>query len=266
MKEMENIFMKNKIKILICQQCIIDCPDLLKNLEKDNFHVIIAPTEGKKIVEYINKHLPLIVVCETFMSNNDAVYVMQSVSKLEQKPKFIITSHWNNKFIENEIMSNGASYLMVKPFQTSELIKRIKSLVTNIENMQQNYKNNNESIKEKITKMIQEIGVPAHIKGYRYIRAGIKYCVENDAVLGSVTKILYPKIAKKYKTTPSRVERAIRHAIEVAWDRGDVDVLNSYFGFTIKGSKGKPTNSEFIAMLSDKIRLENETLNLSIAI
>ena len=258
--------MINKIKILVDQKCIIDSPDLLKNLEKENFHVIISPPEGKKMVEYINKHLPVVVICEPFMSNNDVIYVMQSVSKLENKPKFIITSHWNNNFIENEIMSNGASYLMVKPFQTSELIKRVKSLVTNIENTKTKLKNKTESIKKKITRMIQEIGVPAHVKGYHYIRTGIKYCVENDAVLSSVTKILYPRIAEKYRTTPSRVERAIRHAIEIAWDRGDVDVLNSYFGFTINGSKGKPTNSEFIAMLADKIKLENETLNLSIAI
>lgn len=258
--------MKNKIKILVSQQCILESHDLLKSLEKEDFHVIISPTEGKKMLELVNKHLPLVVICEAFMSNNDALYVMQSVKELENRPKFIITTHWNSKFMEKEIMSNGASYLMVKPFQTSELIKRVKSLIINIENSETKFKNNNESVKEKITKMIQEIGVPAHIKGYRYIRTGIEYCVENDAVLGSVTKILYPKIAEEYKTTPSRVERAIRHAIEVAWDRGDVDVLNSYFGFTIKSNKGKPTNSEFIAMLADKIKLENETLNLSIAI
>ena len=249
-------------KLLICKSCLMN--DLIKNL-KEQFNLIISPRDGDEIIKLIKIKKPEIVVCEAFMPNKDAIEVMHKVSELDNIPKFIIVSASNNSFLESEIMKSGASYLMVKPFSTKTLIKRINDLNSNI-NTTKKVNNNEITLEEKITKMIQEIGVPAHIKGYRYIRTGIYFCVKNDSVLSSVTKILYPKIAKAYDSTPSRVERAIRHAIEVAWDRGDVDVLNSYFGYTIKGSKGKPTNSEFIAMLADKIKLEHETLNLSVAI
>lgn len=249
-------------KLLICKSCISN--NLLKSLE-EQFNLTVSPRDGDEIIKLIKIKKPAIVVCEAFMPNKDAIEVMRKVSEFDDKPKFIVVSASNNSFLESEIMRNGASYLMVKPFSTKTLVKRIKNLNSNIKTTKK--VNNSEiTLEEKITKMIQEIGVPAHIKGYRYIRTGIFFCVKNDSVLSSVTKILYPKIAKTYNSTPSRVERAIRHAIEVAWDRGDVDVLNSYFGYTIKGSKGKPTNSEFIAMLADKIKLEHETLNLSVAI
>ena len=111
------------------------------------------------------------------------------------------------------------------------------------------------SLKVTVSDIIHQIGVPAHIKGYQYLREAIMLCVNDSEMVSSVTKLLYPTVAKKFKTTSSRVERAIRHAIEVAWDRGDVDVLSSYFGYTIQSERGKPTNSEFIAMISDKLRL-----------
>ncbi len=115
-----------------------------------------------------------------------------------------------------------------------------------------------EDLETQITKVIHRIGVPAHIKGYRYLRTAIMMAVEDREIINTVTKVLYPTVAERYDTTPSRVERAIRHAIEVAWDRGDIDVLNSYFGYTIQNSRGKPTNSEFIAMISDNLRLKNK--------
>ena len=258
-----------KNKLLIYKSCIIICKscvnsNLLKLLER-NFKLTIAPRDGNDIIKCIKNEKPSIVICEAFMPNGDAIEVMQKVNELEDKPKFIVVTSSDNYFLESEIMRSGASYLMVKPFSAKALVKRIRNLNSNLKTKKKN--NNNEvTLEGRITKMIQEIGIPAHIKGYHYIRTGIFFCVKNDSLLSSVTKILYPKIAKFYNSTPSRVERAIRHAIEVAWDRGDVEVLNSYFGYTINGNKGKPTNSEFIAMLSDKIKLEHETLNLSVAI
>lgn len=252
-----------KNKLVVCKSCVNN--NLLKSLEEEHFNIIISPRDGDEIIRYIKNKKPTIVVCEAFMPNKDAIEVMQKISEFDNKPKFIVISSSNNNFLESEIMRNGASYLMVKPFSTNTLVKRIKNLNNNIKTTKK-IDRNEFTIEEKITRMIQEIGIPAHIKGYRYIRTGIIFCIEDDTVLSSVTKILYPKIAKTYNSTPSRVERAIRHAIEVAWDRGDIEILNSYFGYTIKESKGKPTNSEFIALLADKIKLEHETLNLSVAI
>jgi two-component system response regulator (stage 0 sporulation protein A) len=164
-------------------------------------------------------------------------------------------------------MSAGASYFLVKPINYSDVIERIlkityrpehtyKPETSNIQHLPGYVGGIVSSLEMKITEVLHRIGVPAHIKGYHYLRSSIMMSVENPDIINSVTKQLYPSVAKSFETTPSRVERAIRHAIEVAWDRGDVDILNSYFGYTIHTSRGKPTNSEFIAMISDKLRLQ----------
>ena len=153
----------------------------------------------------------------------------------------------------------GADICLLKPFETSSLILHIASLLKS-----RNKRNGSGSdrmsdipdMEAQVTKIIHQIGVPAHIKGYQYLRCAILMTIDDGDVINSVTKVLYPTVAKKYQTTTSRVERAIRHAIEVAWDRGDVDTLNSYFGYTIQNSRGKPTNSEFIAMIADNLRLK----------
>ncbi len=266
---MENI----SNRIIICKSCIESCEGLIPLLKDHNFDITASPKNGNSLIEYIKKQQPSVVICDAFMQNKDAITVMseikelQEINQIECSPRFIIvTQHSSNSFLEEQIMNNGASYLMFKPFSTESLVKITINLMNSPKTKSKNHKDHEYNIEEEITKMIQEIGVPAHIKGYSYIRTGIIYCVENNSVLGSVTKILYPRIAAAYDTTPSRVERAIRHAIEVAWDRGDIEILNSYFGYTIKGSKGKPTNSEFIAMLADKIKLQHKSMNLSIAI
>jgi two-component system response regulator (stage 0 sporulation protein A) len=168
-----------------------------------------------------------------------------------------------NKNLFNEAIESGVDFCMTKPLDIDILEDRIKrihtlrrpSLVTTGRNTLLPRTNDLES---QVTSIIHQIGVPAHIKGYQYLRTAIIITIEDNDIINSVTKILYPSVAKMYSTTSSRVERAIRHAIEVAWDRGDVEVLNSYFGYTIQNNRGKPTNSEFIAMIADSIRISNK--------
>ncbi len=178
--------------------------------------------------------------------------------RLEPRPLVFVTASNANPRLEQEITQNGADYYFIKPFDTQMLIQRIKQLSGLSAPAQGNivsFSSSDNSLEVIVSEIMHRIGVPAHIKGYQYLREAIILAVNNGEIMNSVTKLLYPTVAKTFKTTPSRVERAIRHAIEVAWDRGDVDVLNSYFGYTIQNSRGKPTNSEFIAMISDKLKL-----------
>jgi two-component system response regulator (stage 0 sporulation protein A) len=167
----------------------------------------------------------------------------------------------SNQNIFMEATNAGAEMCILKPYDQGSLCNHVRDVLRN--RLRLTLPSFSENIEEpdietQVTKIIHQIGVPAHIKGYHYVRAAIILSVENSDMINAVTKLLYPTVAEKYETTPSRVERAIRHAIEVAWDRGDLDVLNSYFGYTIHNSRGKPTNSEFVAMISDKLRLEQK--------
>lgn len=177
---------------------------------------------------------------------------------LEPRPLVFVTASNANPRLEQEITQSGADYYFIKPFDTQILAQRIKQLTGLSAPAQGNivaFSAQDNGLEVTVSEIMHRIGVPAHIKGYQYLREAIILAVNDDEIMNSVTKLLYPTVAKTFKTTPSRVERAIRHAIEVAWDRGDVDVLNSYFGYTIQNSRGKPTNSEFIAMISDKLKL-----------
>ena len=168
--------------------------------------------------------------------------------------KFIIVFGFDNPALESDIMNAGADYFFLRPFDYDAMANRIQSMFT--DKQRESTREGTDSLEMRITQTLHMIGVPAHIKGYQYLREAIIMSIEDPDSINAVTKLLYPGVAKKYATTSSRVERAIRHAIEVAWDRGDVEVLNSYFGYTIQSQRGKPTNSEFIAMLADKFRLQ----------
>ena len=175
-------------------------------------------------------------------------------------PVFVVISNTDSPVLEKEALSAGAVYYVIKPFSTGDLAERIAELILCCDGSERNggeIFSFDRELEITITEILHQIGVPAHIKGYHYLRDSIMLSVTRPEIINAVTKELYPTVAKKYSTTPSRVERAIRHAIEVAWDRGDVDVLNSYFGYTIHTGRGKPTNSEFIAMISDRLRLHN---------
>ena len=253
--------MNNKIKILIgddSAQYGVFCAATLRN---SGFFVITRQKDGLVILDAIKNELPDVVITDAVMPGIDAIELIRRCDKLDKKPLFIVTSAYENSFIENQVMNAGASYFMLKPFDVKVLGERIKAMLdidTDISagstcNVHKQSPANLEII---VTDIIHRIGVPAHIKGYHYLREAIISSVNDKEMLESVTKLLYPAVAKKFATTPSRVERAIRHAIEIAWDRGDIDTLNSFFGYTINTGKGKPTNSEFIALITDKINLK----------
>ncbi len=243
-------------KIMINANSSNEAELLKRQLESHGFDITVAPRDGDKLLELIASRHPDVVVCEAFMKGRDAVGVLHELSGKQNRPFVLVTASTNNSFVEQEIMKNGADYFMLKPFNVSVLAHILKEMTSNKGSCTRIRVGGQPSLEQEVTEMIHQIGVPAHIKGYHYLRDSIILCVNDRDKINAVTKVLYPEVAKHYQTTPSRVERAIRHAIEVAWDRGDVDVLNSYFGYTIHNGRGKPTNSEFVAMISDKIRLQ----------
>ena len=216
----------------------------------------------RNVIELIDSQHFDVVIMDVFMSFCDGLEVLDYINEnLTEKPFVIMLSTINKQEFEEQIINAGADYYFIKPVKAQSISKRIQRLVSwkgeKISCKRHSY--SDDEIEFIISDIMRQIGVPAHIKGYLYLRTSIMLCISDSEMLGSVTKILYPTVAKMYKTTPSRVERAIRHAIEVAWDRGDVDVLSSYFGYTIQAQRGKPTNSEFIAMITDKIKLSMKT-------
>jgi len=254
--------MNSKPSVLLTNDDSYYCEEFSLMLEKKGFNVFVAQKNGKSIVEKLKQTNYNIIVIDAFMQELDAIGVLKEMGNmnLAQKPAIIVTSGINNPNFEKELIYYGADYFFIKPFDSNLLIQRIEQILRwNSDTRNRiilDFSRENSDIEIIISDICHQIGVPAHIKGYSYLRTAICISIENPEVLHSITKTLYPTIAKKYSTTSSRVERAIRHAIEVAWDRGDMDVLNSYFGYTIQGSRGKPTNSEFIAMISDKLRLK----------
>ena len=238
----------------------VPCASLLKSF---GVEALLVPKDGEALYEAIVAQRPQAVLCDVFMPHSDAIGVMRRVQEQEDlpQPQFMVLSGFDNMALQKEVMQSGARYYFLKPFDTEVLAERIVQLISSPEEERGKsgktvpFSSGGQDMELMVTEMIHQIGVPAHIKGYHYMRESILLSVKDPEVMNAVTKVLYPTVAKKFATTASRVERAIRHAIEVAWDRGDVDTLNAYFGYTIHNSRGKPTNSEFIAMLSDKLRL-----------
>lgn len=223
------------------------------------YNVRCVPKDGNIVIDEIKKHQPDVVLMDVFLSKVDALGVLTKLKeqKLEKKPAIALISSVDNPSFEQELLAAGASYYFIRPFEMNTLAGRINQLCKwNEENNEKPLSDKQEHLEKIISSIMRQIGVPAHIKGYEYLRQAIILTVKDPELMHAVTKSLYPTVAKTNGTTSSRVERAIRHAIEVAWDRGDVDVLSSYFGYTIQNSRGKPTNSEFIAMISDKLRLD----------
>ena len=238
--------------------------------------------DGREALEKIEEKQPDLVVLDIIMPHLDGLGVLERLHSmnLTKFPRIIVLSAVGQDKITQQAIALGADYYVVKPFDMDIFTKRIREMFTSqnpanqsmnqaskMQKVQSSIIDDNEAavssngpidLETEITSIIHEIGVPAHIKGYMYLREAITMVVNDMELLSAVTKELYPSIAKKYNTTASRVERAIRHAIEVAWGRGQVEVINKLFGYTIQGEKGKPTNSEFIAIIADRLRLKNK--------
>ena len=254
--------MEKQLKIVVADDSVELGENCAKTFRAYGMKVSLCPKDGLKVIEKVKNELPDIVLADVFMPNMDILGVIKSIneSNIKDKPMVMAMSGFDNSRLEKELIDGGADYYFLKPFDINTMAQRIIQL--------SGWKNEKEPLVVRdnvvtdtqlefmITDIIHQIGVPAHIKGYHYLREAIMLSIKNSDIINSVTKLLYPTVAKKHSTTASRVERAIRHAIEVAWDRGDIDVLNSYFGYTIQNERGKPTNSEFIAMISDKLRLK----------
>lgn len=245
----------------ICKVLIGDSSDsfgklCLRSLRSCGIDAETTEKDGRKLVETAINNQPDVVIMEVFMPNLDAIGVIRNLraSGMKRCPKFIVVSGFDNSTLESEVMSSGADYYFLRPLDYDEMSKRILSLFSSRRPIQAE-SSGDVSLEMQVTQTLHRIGVPAHIKGYQYLREAILMAIEDEECINAVTKLLYPGVAKKFSTTSSRVERAIRHAIEVAWDRGDVEVIESYFGYTIQASRGKPTNSEFVAMIADKFRL-----------
>lgn len=269
--------MNEKITILIADDNADFVATLVEHLSKENdMEVIGIARDGKEACEKVAKLKPDLLLLDVIMPYLDGLGVLEQLntSKTEKMPICIMLSAVGQTKITQKAISLGAEYYVVKPFDIEVLINRIRDIknykptpTSTTENcyvkeskkyieINEVNKKNQENLEALVTNVIHEIGVPAHIKGYQYLREAIMMVVQNIDIINQITKQLYPEIAEKYHTTPSRVERAIRHAIEVAWSRGKNDAVENIFGYTISASKGKPTNSEFIAMIADKLRLE----------
>ena len=254
--------MEKAIKLLIADESLEERRHLRDFLRNEGYHNIEEAANGEEAVNKINRSHPDIVIVDTWLARLDGISVIRGVKKLsfstQSMPRFILTSMVasNSLFIEG--VHAGADICLKKPLDYPSLLLHIESLAERKDEPSDEHtvKGGEIDMESQVTKIIHQIGIPAHIKGYQYLRSAILLTLEDNEIINSVTKILYPSVAKKYATTTSRVERAIRHAIEVAWDRGDIDTLNSYFGYTIQNSRGKPTNSEFIAMIADNLRLK----------
>lgn len=214
---------------------------------------------GTTALMIISAEKPDIAILDVWLYQLDGIGVMKKALRSQSSTKFIITTEGMNKSLLLDAISSGASICLPKPYSNESLFSHIESLTTKKASPDTNSPDISDpgDLEIQITKIFHQIGIPAHIKGYQYLRTAIMYTVNDSQMIGNITKALYPSVAKLYKTTTSRVERAIRHAIEVAWDRGDVETLNSYFGYTVQSSRGKPTNSEFIAMIADSLRLRH---------
>lgn len=254
--------MKNALKLLISSERDEFNREYAKVFENAGFQLCFAPKDGLKVLDFIEEEQPDLVLMDLFMPHLDGIGVIRSLQRLKinKKPLFFVKSSFSSPTLEHELMSNGVSYFTVEPFHAQDLADRMLQLTgyqNKIEDkLEENNVNHLPSLEIQVTEILHQIGVPAHIKGYHYLRDSIIMAVEDMDVLNAITKILYPSVAKKHQTTASRVERAIRHAIEVAWGRGKPDTLEELFGYTISNGKGKPTNSEFIALIADTIQLK----------
>ncbi|MDD5953342.1 MAG: sporulation transcription factor Spo0A [Oscillospiraceae bacterium] len=249
--------MEKHYKLLISDDSAEWNRDAARVFQEAGMEPIFVKKDGFQVIEHIKRDAPDFVLMDLFMPGLDAIGVINATRRsVDPMPLFFVKSAFSSPTLEREVLQSGASYFTITPFNPAELAQRMLQFAAHGEADTGESSMKNNDIEIQVTEILHQIGVPAHIKGYHYLRDSIIMAIETPEIINAVTKQLYPSVAKRYDTTSSRVERAIRHAIEVAWDRGDVDVLNSYFGYTIHNTRGKPTNSEFIAMISDKLRLQ----------
>jgi two-component system response regulator (stage 0 sporulation protein A) len=224
-----------------------------------DFRLLGVAHNGEETLRLIAEKRPQVVLLDIIMPHLDGLGVLERLQAVPpgQRPRIIVVTTVGNETTTKRCLQLGADYYILKPFDLEVLGMRIRQLA-NGQPLSSPAPSRGRNLDLEVTRIIHQVGVPAHIKGYQYLREAILMVIEEMSLLGAVTKELYPSIARKYNTTPSRVERAIRHAIELAWERGNLEIIDRLFGYTVRVDKGKPTNSEFIAMIADKLRLESK--------
>ena len=254
--------MEQNTKLLIADESAVERQKLREGLMRAGFSLIDEAANGEEALAKLRRGRYDGALIDTMLTRLDGIGVLRGYresAEAGRRPVFLVLSPVANQTMISEAIAAGADLCLMKPFDMTSLCEHLKRLLEGRRKTVLEKPQNTDAIPDietQVTKIIHQIGVPAHIKGYQYLRTAILLTIQDSDIINSVTKVLYPSVAKKYATTTSRVERAIRHAIEVAWDRGDVDTLNSYFGYTIQNNRGKPTNSEFIAMIADNLRLK----------
>ena len=250
--------MENCKTVIIADNSEEFCAGLTTALKRsEGFQVIGTANDGEQAIRSVSERKPDVLVLDLMLAKQGGISVRKAISSLENRPVVFATSGFITDYVASAAAGLGVRYLMLKPCDLSALVERMEE-VRSVSLPQKAAARNsaNGGIEAMVTNIIHEIGVPAHIKGYQYLREAIIIATQDMDVINAITKVLYPQVAKTFQTTPSRVERAIRHAIEVAWDRGDLDTLQRFFGYTVSNTKGKPTNSEFIALIADKLQLQ----------
>ena len=253
--------MKKKLRVLLMDDSHEFGHPCANMLRTHGMEVVSREKDGSAIINEIKRCKPDVVIMDVFMPHLDALGVLTQLKNagLKQKPVCMVISESDNRTLESKLLKSGADYYFMRPVDPELIAERIYQF-TGLppepgRTREQGAMYSDNELEVMITEVIHLLGVPAHIKGYHYLRTAILLAIQDASYVGAVTKQLYPAVAKLHATTSSRVERAIRHAIEVAWDRGDVDTLQGYFGYTVHNFRGKPTNSEFIALVADKLRL-----------
>ncbi|MEG0874247.1 MAG: sporulation transcription factor Spo0A [Clostridiales bacterium] len=250
--------MTENINIIIADDNKNFSESLKQHLEfNEDFTVVGCAANGLETLEMTEELEPDVLIMELIMPCLDGLGVLSRLNSLPKKPKVIISTAMGQENMTQEAVRLGIDYFLLKPYDFQSMSMRIRQLVGMSNTVLEPIAVAGKNFEVEVTNVLHQMGVPAHIKGYQYLRDGIVYVIEDTNLLGAITKELYPMIAKKYNTTASRVERAIRHGIELAWDRGNIELMNKYFGYTIDVERGKPTNSEFIAMIADKLKMAN---------
>ncbi len=258
---------EQKVQVVIADSSYEMLSKQLQSKNRDNVEILCGTDDGSAVYDLVCKYRPDVLLIDVFITNVDGLEVVEQIRANEElnHTRIIFLTTVGSPRIISMAFSLGADYYIMKPCSPEILTKRVMQMAglgkeqePQIDDCMSEYNEKYEisSIENDVTEIIREIGIPAHIKGYQYIREGIIMAINDMNMLNFITKLLYPSIAKKYKTTSSSVERAIRHAIEVAWGRGKIEVIEEMFGYTVSAGKGKPTNSEFIALIADKLRIE----------
>ncbi len=250
--------MDNQTTVFIADSAEEFCAGLSAALKQaEGFRVIGTAGDGEQAIRMVQQLKPQILVLDLMLRKQDGISVLRALSAMENRPITLATSGFITDYVASATANLGVRYLMLKPCDMTALVERLEEIRGGESKKVLSLRRPDKtSIESMVTSVIHEIGVPAHIKGYQYLREAIIIAIGDMDVINAITKVLYPQVAKTFQTTPSRVERAIRHAIEVAWDRGDLDTLQRFFGYTVSNTKGKPTNSEFIALIADKLQLQ----------